>query len=287
MILTGNKSKTLLRQPTAPTTMTPQPPSSPCKRLTPEEFKAAVQKRFQQANPGSGRADCPTCGGDGVFRLDLPLGHPNFGHYFQCPCNQSALEYISGLKTHERNITLNRLVTKGRPGAEKMRVAAERFIARPVEFLSFYGTYGNGKTLALQAIVNGCLERGIEARYLTGKELVLYLREAFDPNVPETDVARINRLATIPVLCIDELAEAGKTPYAREMQIHLINERYRCASALGTVFAWNTTFADLPWPSVVSRLKEFEFIENTDKDLRPKLGEAKQKIRTEAQYVSV
>lgn len=211
--------------------------------------------------------------------MDVPQGHIQFGRLFQCPCNKIGLEAISGLSTAERAITLDKLITSGRTGAQEMKDAARVFISKPKGFLSFYGTYGNGKTLALQAIVNACLDSGIEARYLTGKELVLYLREAFDPQIKDTDVARINRLASIPVLCIDELADAGNTPYTREMQTHLINSRYRHHAQLGTVFAWNTTLSDIPWPSVVSRLKEFDCIENRDSDIRPGIGEAKTKAR--------
>ena len=176
-------------------------------------------------------------------------------------------------------ISLARLLTAERPGAARMKYVSERFIKKPVGLAAFFGGYGNGKTLALQAIVNGCLARGVEARYLTGKELVMYLREAFDPLVKETDVARINQLARVPVLCIDELADAGNTPYAREMQQHLINARYRYASTLGTVFAWNVTWADIPWPGVVSRIREFDYnvVEVKDADLRPALGAARAK----------
>jgi hypothetical protein len=224
---------------------------------------------------------CSICGGGGYYRLDVELGHPGFGQVYPCEkCNKVVLDERSGLSTQERMINLARLLTTERPGAAKMKYVSERFIKKPVGFAAFFGGYGNGKTLALQAIVNGCLARGVEARYLTGKELVLYLREAFDPQVKDTDVARINQLARVPVLCIDELADAGNTPYAREMQQHLINARYRYSTTLGTVFAWNVTWMDIPWPGVVSRIREFDYnvVEVKDADLRPALGAAKTKM---------
>ena len=38
-------------------------------------------------NPGDpGRPDCRVCQGTGYVRLELPVGHPNFGKVFLCDC---------------------------------------------------------------------------------------------------------------------------------------------------------------------------------------------------------
>jgi hypothetical protein len=222
---------------------------------------------------------CAFCDDKKVIRYNVEIGHPYFGRAFPCPkCQHKVIDAACGLKTHERRITLDNLVVKGRPGALEMSQAARKFTEKPTGFLSLYGTNGNGKTIVLQAIVNACLEKGIQAEYITAKLLMDYLREAFDKNVIETDISRIRRLASVPVLVIDEFADARDTPYAAEMQRHLINERYRDARTLGTVFAWNVTFDDLPWASVVSRLQEFPFIENRDQDLRPRIGAKKKEL---------
>jgi chromosomal replication initiation ATPase DnaA len=222
---------------------------------------------------------CAFCEDKGTIRYDVELGHPYFGRVFPCPkCQQKVIDAACGLKTHERRITLDSLVTKGRPGAAAMLQAATKFIEKPIGFLSLYGSNGNGKTIVLQAIVNACLAKGIQAEYITAKLLMDHLREAFDPKLPETDIVRIRRLATVPVLVIDEFSDARDTPYAAEMQRHLVNERYRDARTLGTVFAWNVTFDDLPWPSVVSRMQEFPFVENKDPDLRPRIGAKKKEL---------
>jgi len=74
------------------------------------------------------------------------------------------------------------------------------------------------------------------------------------------------------VLAIDEVDKARVTDYAREVQTHLFDARYRNHAALGTVVAWNGDFdaIDLPW--VQSRLSEFPVVTNFDKDMRPLLG---------------
>lgn len=210
------------------------------------------------------------------MRYDVPFGHAKFGKIDPCPkCNQAAVTYNSGLQPHERGITVDNIITAGRPDALRMRGAVERFIAQPVGFLSIYGSYGNAKTVALMAIVNACLAKNIEARYLTAHQLMDFLYEAFDQKVMETDRGRIKRLAEIPVLVIDELDKARDTAYAKDMQQHLIDERYRNAGTLGTVFAWNGDLSTIPWGAVVSRMREFPTVENLDQDMRPAIGKAK------------
>lgn len=223
----------------------------------------------------------PQCGGcqdRGLISYDVPVHDYRFGRLFPCPkCNQVGVTVQSGLQPQERNITLSKLAADkdNDPDTLRMKTAAQAFIERPVGFLSLHGGYGNGKTVALMAIVNAMLEKGIEARYLTAHELMAYLYDAFDRNIMETDEGRVRRLSQIPVLVIDEFDKARDTPYAADMQFHLIDTRYRAKETLGTVFAWNGGLDALPWPAVVSRLREFPVIENRDDDARPAIGERK------------
>lgn len=228
--------------------------------------------------PTQARIDyaCDYCQDVHFVRFDVPVGDPRFGKISPCSkCNQAAITYNSGLQPHERKITLSSLESTDRPDALKMKSAAAKFINSPVGFLSFFGGYGNGKTVALMAIVNECIARGIEARYLTAHQLMDWLYEAFDEKVMETDRGRIIKLARLPVLVIDEFDKARETAYAADMQQHLIDERYRNAHELGTVFAWNGDAGTIPWGAVASRMREFPMIENRDADMRPAIGKAK------------
>lgn len=230
---------------------------------------------------------CKTCSDLQFLRDDeCPVGHPAFGRLTACPdCNKRGVTAECGLNEKERTLRLMHVVTDGRPGAEQMLTAARDFMQRKTGMLSLHGRWGNGKTLILQAIVNECREAGIEARYITATELVLWLMEAFDEKIMDTDKARIERLANIPILCIDELDKARDKPYSREMQQYLIDRRYRNGHLLGTLFAWNGSFTALGMPAVSSRLSEYIVVENNDDDIRLLLG-AQRKKRMEAQHVS-
>ena len=218
---------------------------------------------------------CPKCGGSQYVRLDVPRNHPSFGRVFACSaCNMEALTFSAGLNPQERTIRLADLDTDGRPGAEAMVRAMGQFLADGCYgFLTIHGGYGNGKSTALKAIVNACIERGIEARYVTMTEVMIYAREAFESQQQgDSDYGRIAKLAKVCVLVIDELDKARITDYAREVQTHLFDIRYREAHRLGTVVAWNGRFRDIDMPWVLSRLSEYPVIENKDTDMRPLLG---------------
>jgi hypothetical protein len=252
--------------------------------IRPWSFHQTTRPQPWPSSPVKAVEICPHCqmpAGEGrvyVDELALP-GERQFGKTMPCPkCQAPALLETCGLKTHETGLTLDSLITAGRPGAGEMKAAARRFIRRPLGFMSFFGGCGNGKTIAAMAVVNECLKNGVQAQYVTAKILMDYLREAFDPKIMESDAGRIRKLASVSVLVIDEFADVRNSPYTSEMQKHLINERYRDCHNLGTVFCWNETWDDLPWPNIVSRLREFDWVENRDHDLRRVIGQKKKEL---------
>jgi DNA replication protein DnaC len=194
---------------------------------------------------------------------------------FPCPkCNADALSVACGLNSAERNISLTDIETDGRPGAAKMMDAARHFIANGRRgFLTVHGGFGNGKSTLLKAIVNDCVSAGVEARYITMTEVMAYAREAFDSEQHgDSDYGRIAKLAKTMVMVIDELDKARISDYAREVQTHLFDVRYRNVHQLGTVVAWNGRFDEIDLPWVRSRLSEYPVVHNQDADMRPLIG---------------
>lgn len=181
----------------------------------------------------------------------------------------------TGLNPVEREIRFADIVTDGRPGAAKMLEAARQFVQDGCAgFLTIHGGYGNAKTTLLKAIVNECVSKGLSARYITMTEVMAYAREAFESQKQgDTDYGRITDLAKVHVLVVDELDKARVSEYAREVQVHLFDARYRKSHAVGTVVAWNGEFDGIDLPSVLSRLSQFVVIRNDDPDMRPLLGD--------------
>lgn len=228
------------------------------------------------SKPSSAKPQCPNCDGQRYLRYDVDYGHPMFGKMLPCPeCNKDAVALATGLNPIERKISFADIDTDGRPGASRMIKAAGEFIANGrTGFLTVHGGFGNAKSTLLKAIVNDCVSHGVQAQYITMTEVMIYAREAFESQMQgDSDFGRIRKLAGTQVLVIDELDKARVTEYAREVQTHLFDVRYRSAHALGTVVAWNGGFTaiDLPW--VLSRLSQFTVVENNDADMRPLLGD--------------
>ncbi len=221
---------------------------------------------------------CPECGGARQVRYEVPFGDPRFGKLFPCPaCNSDALTVSAGLNDDERDIRLDQIETQGRPGAAAMLGAARSWIAGGrVGWLSVHGGYGCGKSTFIKAIVNECLAHHVEARYVSMIQVMAYAKEAFSSGSSEpgdSDFSRIAKLARVQVLVIDEVDKARQTEYAREIQTHLFETRYREIGRLGTVLAWNGDFMALDLPWVRSRCSEGFVVHNQDADMRPLLGE--------------
>ena len=175
----------------------------------------------------------------------------------------------------ECGIRMNQIRTAGRPATATMVAVAQQFIRKPAGFLSIHGGNGNGKTTVVMAIVNEIIANGTEAQYTTASAIAANLRETFKDGSKENDYDRLREMASIPVLVIDEFEKLRDTPYSREIQQELINQRYRHRDSLGTVVVWNGELDALPWPAVRSRITEGIVVHNSDSDLRPLLGDKK------------
>ncbi len=231
------------------------------------------------APPNSNGADpnCPSCGGLGVYSLNVPLGDPRYGKLFDCECTAAfraaRLQQISGLNPDEQQITLNDVIESG-PGTAAMLTAARSFVAQPAGFLTLWGGPGNAKTLTLQGIVNECIQHNIMAVYVTCLDLLDYLREAFNEKQDgryESAWKRMERFTNIQVLCIDEVDKVKPSEWTIERETAIFDKRYRqgLACRAGTVLAMNANPDRLPdW--IYSRLSDGRnrIIENRDPDMR-------------------
>jgi hypothetical protein len=233
--------------------------------------------------PRSGRlveAVCDICGGLGYYKEDLPPGHSDFGKMLPCPCQVPArlaqLADLSGLKEHEKDLRLADLYAFNAASRDLIQVV-QGFIESPRGWLYIWGPPGNGKTLALQVVVNEMLDRGVSALYITFSDLLDLMRETFGqrPSRGDTFWYRFQRLLTIEVLAIDEFDKVNQTGFAREFQSKLADHRYRGADGCqtATLFAGNEDPAHLPdW--IADRVHDgrFQVVHNVGRSVRAALA---------------
>lgn len=235
------------------------------------------RQRSGELMPHDPQPTCPICHDGGLYRVDRPVGDPDFGRVFVCECQsarQSArFRALSGLRDAERTISLNGIEVDVGPGTRQMVEACRAFIRRPAGILTVWGGPGNAKSTVLQAVVNELVRVG--AVYITAYDLISHIRDAIDTTgrVHSDDAySRLKLFEGIRVLAIDEFDKLRLTDWVTEQITDLIDKRYRggLAGELGTLLAMNCNPADQPeW--IASRLMDGRnlVVHNGDQDVRP------------------
>lgn len=189
---------------------------------------------------------------------------------------------MCGLNDSERSVRLDDIDTHDKPGTLEMIKAARRFIDSPGHIITLWGGPGNAKTAVLMGVVNELVQVGCESVYTTFADLESWVRDAFDEKRHDefgSAKVRIERLANIHVLAIDEFDKVKVTPWLDELRFDLLDKRYRSSldGRTGTLLAMNCRPSALPeW--IFSRLSDGRntMIENRDRDMRPLMKDARQ-----------
>ena len=182
---------------------------------------------------------------------------------------------MCGLSEFERSVKLADIDTRGKPGTLAMIGAARKFIAQPQRIITLWGGPGNAKTAVMMGVVNELISAQCEAVYTTFADLEAWVRDAFDEKRHDefgNARMRIERLANVHVLAIDEFDKVKVTAWLDELRFDLLDKRYRSGidGRTGTLLAMNCNPATLPeW--IYSRLRDGRnvVIENKDRDMRP------------------
>lgn len=251
-----------------------------------QSLKLPQTESMPSAERSADKPVCPLCEGMGQLRMDVPIGHPQFGKLVRCPCRAAAdsayLQEISSMTPEEKNWRLDDIDCEGetKKDTRVMVDACQTFLVRPYGMLTIYGTCGNSKSHALCALVNQTLEQGHEAVYVLAFDLINYIRKAYSEKnstvVDDDAYSRLMRFSGVNLLCIDELDKIFPLTYWEGKQLsHFFNERYRHGTAeeYGTVVAMNGNPFDVLdglW-HILSRMKDGRnrIIQNFDEDMRP------------------
>jgi DNA replication protein DnaC len=221
---------------------------------------------------------CEMCAGTGLIRKDVPLGDPNFGRTEPCPCQAAELaeRYHRLLEYPLRRATFEMLITQARPGTERMVAAAKIFSSDPQGWLTIWGRNGTGKSIVLRAITTACITAGTAALYVPLQIAVDWLKGGIEhPDFPVDK--RAERLAGIPVLCLDEVTGAFWSSWVSTQIETILDRRYSYARP--TVLAMDEDPEETLHPRLVSRMRESIFIHNEDSDYRRALGAARERTQ--------
>ena len=191
------------------------------------------------------------------------------------------LQEVSELTDQEKLYRLTSIVTKNRADTKTMVDACQEMLAGNASMLTIWGTNGNAKSVALIAMVNEFLDRGIPAMYVPSYDLLNWLQDAFHNGEikSESMYARLERVKFIRMLAVDELQGIKVTDWRLEQLRNIVDRRWRDGQdgTSFTLFAMNEDPATLE-PRIWSRLRDGRnamsgapVIENNDSDMRPLL----------------
>ena len=159
------------------------------------------------------------------------------------------------------------------PAAWGHKQIVERYAGKdvvPSPWLVMFGSVGTGKTHLMIALVGLMASRGVSVVYYTAYDMEAELREAIDTN----DVgAYIRRMATVPVLVIDDLGtEMTSSEFVSGAFFRILNERHQ--SRRRTVIAFNPDGYEKQDARLRSRLTDAvvcQVLEFNGPDVRPTL----------------
>ncbi|MCB8917709.1 MAG: ATP-binding protein [Ardenticatenaceae bacterium] len=212
---------------------------------------SADQPPAPPAGSGSGRPDCPHCGGLGFVIPNLEPDDPGFGRAIVCGCRQAELETkrldnltrLSQLGAL-RSCTFDTFLPDGHgltPTMQRnLRMAYDttrQYARDPEGWLVLKGGYGCGKTHLAAAIANWQLDNGRPALFINTPDLLDHLRAAYSPNAPTSYDERFEQVRTAPLLILDDLGTQSNTEWAQEKLYQIFNFRYN--ARLPTVITTN------------------------------------------------
>jgi DNA replication protein DnaC len=222
-------------------------------------------------NALQGDPNCPNCQGLGYYRLDLPLGHPEFGKVHLCECRQvqvnlQARERLFALsQLNELNhLTFENFQPRGRVGlwpqqAESLEQAynqAQQFAASLKGWLLFQGGYGSGKTHLAAAVANFAVSIGVPTLFITVPDLLDSLRFAYNSS-ETTFEKRFEEIRQAQLLIMDDFGTQNATEWAQEKLFQIINYRY--INRLPMVITTNLLDQDIE-ERINSRLNDPELV---------------------------
>ncbi len=214
---------------------------------------------------------CPFCGGQGYLRLDLPVGHPDFGRLQICSCRQKAVRqeihsrlFAMSNLDELRHLTFESFQARGHIGVLPYQAAslemafnlAQQFAQSMKGWLLLQGGYGCGKTHLAAAIANFVVDMGVPALFITVPDMLDTLRFAYgdaDSGFEE----RFDDIRRSPLLILDDFGTQNATPWAQEKLFQILNYRY--INRLPLVITTNLSLDDLEG-RISSRLQDPQLV---------------------------
>jgi DNA replication protein DnaC len=241
------------------------------KRIAKASTEKSSSSVAARGNDLPGDPNCPHCGGAGYLRVDVPLGHPDFGRLEVCVCRRAnvtnavrerlfSLSHLDELK----DLTFESFEPRGHKGLGDIQTSslemafnqARHYSQKLNGWLLLLGGYGCGKTHLAAAIANFAVSMGVPTLFLTVPDLLDALRFSFDSE-DTTFEERFDEIRNARLLVLDDFGTQNTTGWAQEKLFQIVNYRY--INKLSTVITTNLLLDEIE-PRIRSRLSDPELV---------------------------
>lgn len=167
----------------------------------------------------------------GVLKLDVPVGHPQFGRFVRCDCAAARQEMSEatrrrmagyGLRTQER-LTLDSFEL-WHAAVKPAFQAAQAFARNPFRCLILWGPPGTGKSHLAMGVVNALLDGGRAVLAFTAPDFLDLLRSGFEDGSYNRLLETVKQVG---VLVLDDMGAEKGTEWGEEKLFQVIDFRYR------------------------------------------------------------
>ena len=205
---------------------------------------------------------CQWCSDLGFYRVDVPVGHPDFGRAIRCPCRADEDRAIRAKRAQQASNLGGRLLAKTFETFDRRRSDSARnacavlqdFAENPAGWVLLQGNRGTGKTHLLAAVANALTATGGAPLYVVTPDFLDYLREGYDAEkLSENASRRMQAARDCPALLLDDLGVEKRSLWTDEQLYRLLNYRYN--EGLPTVIASNVMLDELE-PRIASRMQD-------------------------------
>lgn len=208
------------------------------------------------------RPDCPTCGGVGYVRYDVPVDDPRFGKLTVCPNipPESSMHDGHGL-TVEQIRSLSWKDIKLRENVHDAILVLHRVLKSGNGLVYLYGGAGLAKTMLLQIACAEWARMGCGVfRFTTQKDMLDDMRTAFDDDEPQRAILqKQDKYIGYPLLALDEVTTERSTEFKVEQFFHVVNKRHEAGTerreGFVTLMAGNVSPKELDY-RVMDRLTD-------------------------------
>jgi len=207
----------------------------------------------------------------GYLRLDVPVGHADFGKLEICVCRRAkvadtvrdrlfTISHLDELK----DLTFESFKSRGHKGVGEIQAhsienafnQSRQYSQNLNGWMLLQGGYGCGKTHLAAAVANFAVGMGVPTLFLTVPDLLDALRFSYNSE-DTTFEERFDQIRNARLLVLDDFGTQNATNWAQEKLFQIINYRY--INKLSTVITTNLLLDEIE-ARIRSRLSDPELV---------------------------